>query len=177
MRIWRSWLLVCCALRRVLQVHALEHDPELKRGNRQPAFSQSVHPGFWRLPMLWQKGKFVFREFMQKWDQMQQEFGSVCVFPWRPVHLKVIIHSYHVIMILTHYQGCFGNWGITSVIYPYFLGSIASCFHIDSPLYFCALIHDVLNTFIFRAAKIICFGGFLKIDSLWMCYFIAYMFL
>lgn len=45
---------------------------------------------------------------------MQQEFGCVHVpmeacLELQEVHLKVIIHSYQVIMIFTHYQGCFGN--------------------------------------------------------------------
>lgn len=115
---------------------------------------------------------------------MQQEFGSVYVpmkacLEVQEVHLKVIIRSYQVIMVFTHYQGCFGDRGITSltVIYPYFLGSIGFCFHIDSPLYFFVIIHDVLYSFIFRVAKIICFGVFFKLDSLWKCYFIAYMIL
>lgn len=65
-------------------------------------------------------------------------------------------------MIFIHYQSYFGDWVITSliVIYPYFLGSISSFFYIDSPLYFFVIIHDVLNSFIFRVAKIICFGFF-----------------
>lgn len=164
-------------------LHALEHEPEQKRGNRQSGLLTISASRLLKIALVVLSLGSSCRNETKCNKNLVECACSVeaCLETVGMVHLKVIIHSYQVIMIFTHYQGCFGDWGITSNL-SHCHSPILFVFNCILLLHWFPLTPFCYNSWYFKffhfwSGQNSVLWGFFKLESLWMCYLTSYMFL